>query len=217
VGGVAASTFKHQIENIAKEKSPGPSTTFTVFHLFYALELMVQKPIGRNKLAEKMEVGDGAIRTIISRLRNSGLIVCAKEGCSLTEKGVDVWKRFEEFFPKRTEIPRTELTNAVCNFGFLVKNCGGKVKSGIEQRDAAIIAGAKRATVIVSRGGRLCIESVSEDIEKDFPNAANQIVKDLKPEENDVIVVAGADTALKAMHGAFAAAWSLLDGEKKPR
>ncbi len=217
MGGFAASTFKQQIEGIAGEKAPGPSTTFSVFHIFHALELMAQKPIGRNKLAQKLCVGDGAIRTIISRLREAGLITCAKEGCSLTEKGTIVWKKFEELFPKRAEIARTELNNATFNFGFLVKNTAGKVKSGIEQRDAAIIAGAKRATVIVSRNGHLRIESVSDDIGKDFPKATNLIVKDLKPEDDDVIIVAGADTLLKAMHGAFAAGWSLVDGEKKTR
>ena len=217
MGRLLPSTFKQQIENIAKEKAPGPSTTFSVFHLFYALQLMTQKPIGRNKLAEKMSVGEGAIRTIISRLRDSGLIVCAKEGCSPTEKGAVVWKKFEELYPQRTEIARTELTNATYNYAFLVKASADKVKSGIEQRDAAIIAGAKRATVIVAKNGTLKIESVSEDIGKDFPKATSQISKDLKPEDNDVIIVAGADTLLNAMHGAFAAGWSLVDGEKKTR
>jgi predicted transcriptional regulator len=213
----AASSFKQQIENIAGEKAPGPSTTFSVFHLFYAVELMTEKPIGRNRLAEKLEVGEGAIRTIISRLRDAGLITSAKEGCSLTEKGANVWKKFEEIFPQRSEIERTELTNASHNYGFLVKASGNKVKSGIEQRDAAIIAGAERATVIVSRHGHLSIESVSDDIGKDFPKATSQIVKDLKPEDSDVIILAGADTVLKAMRGAFAAGWSLVDGEKKNR
>jgi hypothetical protein len=217
IGGVAASTFKQQIESIAGEKAPGPSMTFSVFHLFYALELMTQNPIGRNRLAQKLEVGDGAIRTIISRLREAELITCAKEGCTLTQKGAAIWKKFEEIFPRRFEVARTELTNASYNFGFLVKNSGDKVKSGIEQRDAAIVAGAARATVIVSRNTRLQIESVSEDIAKDFPKATSLIVKDLKPEDNDVIIVAGADTLLKAMHGAFGAGWSLVDGEKKAR
>ncbi len=124
-----------------------------------------------------------------------------------------------EIFPRRAEIPRTDLTNAAHNFGFLIKGSGDKVKSGIEQRDAAIVAGAARATVIVARSGHLRIESVSEDIAKDFPKATSVIVKDLKPEDKDVIIVAGADTLLNAMHGAFGAGWSLIDGkgEKKTR
>ena len=207
--------LKKFIENIVRQKAPGPSTTFSMFHIFYALELMAAKPIGRNKLAEKLNVGEGAIRTIISRLKDGGLIVTSKEGCRLTEKGADVWEKIEEIFPKRIEIERTPLTTAEYNYAFLVKNSGHKVKSGIEQRDAAIMGGARRAVVIVSKNGHLMIESVSKSIQNDFPEASNKIFKDLKPEENDVIVIAGADNPLKAKRGAFAASWVLLGNNNK--
>jgi len=207
--------LKRFIENIVRQKAPGPSTTFSMFHIFYALELMAAKPIGRNKLAEKLNVGEGAIRTIISRLKDGGLIVTSKEGCRLTDKGADVWEKIEEIFPKRVEIERTPLTTAEYNYAFLVKNSGHKVKSGIEQRDAAIMGGARRAVVIVSKNGHLMIESVSKSIENDFPEASNKIFKDLKPEENDVIVIAGADNPLKAKRGAFAASWVLLGNDNK--
>ena len=207
--------LKRFIENIVRQKAPGPSTTFSMFHIFYALELMAAKPIGRNKLAEKLNVGEGAIRTIISRLKDGGLIVTSKEGCRLTDKGADIWEKIEEIFPKRIEIERTPLTTAEYNYAFLVKNSGHKVKSGIEQRDAAIMGGARRAVVIVSKNGHLMIESVSKSIENDFPEASNKIFKDLKPEENDVIVIAGADNPLKAKRGAFAASWVLLGNDNK--
>ncbi len=209
------STFKKFIESLAHGKAPGPSTTFSMFHIFLALELMAEKPIGRNKLADKLNVGDGAIRTIISRLKDAGLILPSKEGCHLTEKGSKVWKQFKEFFPERAEIGKTELTTAEYNYGFLVKNSGHKVKSGIEQRDAAIMGGARRAIAIVSKGGRLIIESISDDLEKEYLKAANQILKGFKPEDNDVIIIAGADTPLKAKRGAFAASWILIDSDKK--
>ena len=96
------------------------------------------------------------------------------------------------------------------NFAFLVKNSGQKVRSGIDQRDAAIIAGARKALVIVFRDGHLRIESVSNSIEKDYPKAASQILKELTPEDNDAIIIAGADSALRAKRGAFAASWSLI-------
>ncbi len=205
-----AATLKKFIQGIAGKKAPGPSTTFTVFHVFYALELMSQNPIGRNKLAKKLEVGDGAVRTIISRLKNAGLIETSKTGCNLTKKGLEVWNQFEEIFPKRIEISKSELNQSDHNFAFLVKNSGQKVQSGIDQRDAAIIAGARKALVIVFKDGHLRIESVSECIEKQYPDAANQILQQLNPDENDVIIVAGADSALKAKRGAFAASWSLI-------
>ncbi|MEM3441859.1 MAG: winged helix-turn-helix domain-containing protein [Candidatus Bathyarchaeia archaeon] len=135
------SQLKSFIEQLASPKGPGPSTTFSMFHIFSALELLANKPIGRNKLAEKLNVGDGAIRTIVSRLKDAGLIVTSREGCKLTEKGLSVWKSLEEAFPVRVEMERTSLTTSEYNYAFLVKNKGHKVKSGIEQRDAAIMGG----------------------------------------------------------------------------
>ena len=35
-----AVSLKKFIQEIAGKKAPGPSTSFTVFHVFYALELM---------------------------------------------------------------------------------------------------------------------------------------------------------------------------------
>jgi predicted transcriptional regulator len=207
------SQFKRFIETLASPKGPGPSTTFSMFHIFYALELMAKKPIGRNKLAEKLDVGEGAIRTIISRLKDAGLIVTSKEGCTLTDKGLDVWKSFVEVYPARVEIGNTALTTSKYNYAFLVKNMAHKVKSGIDQRDAAIMGGARRALVIVSKNGHLIIESVSNAIDKEFPEAAGEILEKLKPEENDVIIIAGADSLLRAKRGAFAASWVLIDNK----
>ncbi len=206
-----ATTLKQFIQETTTKKAPGPSTTYTPFHIFSALELIAKEPLGRNKLAEKLSVGDGAVRTIINRLKEAELILTSKEGCILTQKGQETWRQFEEFFPKRTEIPKNELALSEYNYAFLVKNCGNKVQSGIDQRDAAIIAGAKRAIVIVSNNGHLRIDSVSESVEKDYPKAADQILKQIMPQSNDVIIIAGADSPLKAKLGAFAASWSLLE------
>jgi predicted transcriptional regulator len=174
------------------------------------VELLAQKPLGRNKLAEKLNVGDGAVRTIISRLRDAGLIETTKEGCNLTKKGMEIRQQFEALFPRQMDLPKSELSESEFNHAFLVKNSGAKVQSGIDQRDAAIIAGARKALIIVYRKGHLCIESVCDNVEKMYPKAAGQILCELKPQENDVIVVAGADSALKAKRGAFAASWSLI-------
>jgi DNA-binding MarR family transcriptional regulator len=206
-----ALSLKQSLEESTGKKAPGPSTTFSVFHLFLAMDLMAQKPIGRNKLAEKMLVGDGAIRTIIGRLKDMGLINIAKEGCSLTPKGQKTWHKIGAIFPQRVEILKNELTFSDFNYGFLVKNRGQIIKTGIEQRDMAIIAGAKSALIAVCKKGKLTVHSVTEDLQKDYPKAANIILKDLAPKENDVVIIASADSNLKAMNGAFAAAWSLVD------
>jgi predicted transcriptional regulator len=203
--------FKQLLEKVMSERAPGPSPSFSVFHLLHAIELMAKGTIGRNKLARSLNVGEGTARTIISRLKSAGLIVTSKAGCTLTSKGSKLLMAYRSIFEKKVEIGKNELTLANCNFAILIKNRGHLIKSGVEQRDAAIMAGARGATTIMFKEGRLRIPSVSDDVAKDFPNAANQIVRLLEPRENDVMIIGSADSLGKAEYGTLAAAWTVLD------
>lgn len=203
--------FRRLLERIATEKAPGPSPAFSIFHLLRAIELVGEKPVGRSKLAENLSVGEGTVRTIVERLRSAGLIATSKAGCTLTSKGLTFWKEYRSVFKKGTEIGRSELTLADCNFAILVKDHEHKVKSGVEQRDAAVMAGAKGATTMIFKKKRLTFPSVSNGLTRDFSRATIQIVKLLEPEEDDVIVIGSADSPAKAEYGALAAAWTLLD------
>ncbi|MEM1589577.1 MAG: DUF4443 domain-containing protein, partial [Candidatus Bathyarchaeia archaeon] len=147
----------------------------------------------------------------INRLKAAGLISTSKTGCVLTEKGRKLWQEYKKTFSKKAEIENYKFVNAKCNFAVLVKNCGHRIGSGIEQRDAAVKAGAKGAVTIVFKNGQLRVPSVSMDLASDFPKTAEHIVKVFQPEENDVIVIGGADTMDLAEYGAAAAAWTLLD------
>jgi DNA-binding MarR family transcriptional regulator len=204
-------TFKQILEKITGEKAPGPSPTFSIFHMLRALELVAEKAIGRSKLAEELGVGEGAVRTMVKRLRDAGLVTTSKLGCALTSKGLKLWNEYKTVFRRKVEIGKSELTLADYNFAILVKNYGHRVKSGMEQRDAAIMVGARGATTIMFKGGRLIIPSVSDNTTKNFPKATNQIIRLLNPEENDVIIIGSADSLGKAEYGALAAAWTLVN------
>lgn len=203
--------FKQILAKITREKAPGPSPTFSIFHILRAIELMANKSIGRSKLAEELEIGEGATRTMINRLKDAGLVITSELGCTLTREGLKLWDEYNTVFTRKVDIGKSELTLADYNFAVLVKNHGHKVKSGIEQRDAAIVIGAKGATTIMLKGRRLIIPSVSDDVAKDFPEAAKSMVRLLQPEENDVIVVGSADSSVRAEYGALAAAWTIVN------
>jgi predicted transcriptional regulator len=204
-------SFKQLLEKIASEKAPGPSASFSVFHILRAMELISEKQIGRGMLAKKLSVGEGAIRTIIDRLKEAGLISTSKAGCILTKKGSQFSQEYRSIFEKKVAIERNELALADYNFAILIKNRGHKVKRGVEQRDAAVMTGARGATTIMLKNRRLVIPSVSENVAKDFPKAANQATRLLQPSENDVIIIVSADNLEKAEYGTLAAAWTLLN------
>jgi predicted transcriptional regulator len=180
--------------------------------MLHAIELIAEKKLGRGKLAESLSVGEGATRTIVDRLKEAGLIETSKTGCALTDKGVKFWKKYKSIFEKKVEIGKNELALSDCNFAIHVKNCGSKIISGVEQRDAAVKAGAKGATTIVFANGKLKIPSVSNNAKSSFPKAATQILKLFRLEENDVIIIVSAEDLRKANYGALAAAWTLLGG-----
>jgi predicted transcriptional regulator len=203
-------SFKKILEKIASEKAPGPSPTFSLFHVLHAIELISEKSTGRNKLAKDLDVGEGAIRTIIDRLKDANLITVSKTGCTLTKNGLKLWREYKSVFEKK-EVGKNELTLADYSYSILVRNCGHKVKSGVEQRDAAVVAGAKGATTILFKKGRLIIPSVSDNVAEDFPKAANQIIQLLQPKENDVVIIASSNTLEKAEYSTLAAAWTLLN------
>jgi len=203
--------FKQRLEKIAGEKAPGPSPSFSVFHLLRAIELVAKKTMGRAKLAVGLNVGEGAVRTMLERLKDDGLVAISRDGCTLTSEGLKLLKEYRSIFKKKIEIGKNELTLADYNFAILIKNRGHKVRSGVEQRDASVMVGAKGATTVTFKEGRLKISSVSDDVAKDFPKAANQIVRLLEPEENDVIIIGSADGLGKAEYGTLAAAWTFLN------
>ncbi|MCL1965916.1 MAG: DUF4443 domain-containing protein [Candidatus Bathyarchaeota archaeon] len=204
-------SLKEFITTIADKKAAGPPTIFTPFHIYCTLEQLSQNPTGRNKLANKIGVGNGTIRTIITRLKETELILNTKKGCTLTPKGQETWQQFEQVFPQKTEIPKTELTTSEFNYAFRIKNQKDKIKSCIDQRDAAIIAGAKRAIVLITDQKGLHVASTDQYIEEEYKEASKEILKKITPQPKDVIIIAGAETPLKAKTGAFAAAWTLLD------
>jgi len=203
------SSFKRLLEKLTKAKAAGPTASFSEPHLLLALEHIAAQPIGRNKLAEDLGIGEGVTRTLIDRLKNAKLIDISRAGCFLTPEGRRLFREYESVI-KKTKVDKNELTLENFNCAVLVRNCASKVKTGMEQRDAAIMAGAKSATTLVYKKGRLSFPSSNQEL-KEYLNASSQIEDVLKPKENDAIIIVGSNKPDKAEYGALAAALTLLD------
>ncbi len=198
-------------EKILQQKSLGPSSSFTVFDVIRALEVISDEgSIGRAMLSKKLGLGEGATRTLISRLLRDHLIMSSRTGCSLSRKGEKLWKHLKSVVPRKMRIEANELTFAAYNVAILIKNKAGIVKKGLEQRDAAVKAGALGAITLVKKGGRIVLPAISSDISSDYPKAFDQIQQLMNPIENDVIIIGCATTLKDAEYGALAAAWTLL-------
>ncbi|MHA2408390.1 MAG: DUF4443 domain-containing protein [Candidatus Ranarchaeia archaeon] len=197
---------------LAGEKAPGPFPSFSELHLAKAIELIgAEGPIGRKKLSKKLNLGEGVIRTIVSRLEKVHLIIISRIGCELTEKGKVIYDELSSKLVCVFQIDPNPLTIGAYNVGIMVRDAVEKVRYGVEQRDAAVKAGAEGAIMLMYKDQKLVVPTISEDMTKDFPSVAQTIMELFRPREKDVIILGGADSRNAAEDGARAAAWTLME------
>ena len=201
----------HLFRRMARERAAGPSPSFTELHLAKAIEVIGEEPIGRAGLSERLQLGEGATRTLIDRLQTERLIKISKAGCELTKNGLSILKDLKSKFPKKIKVPASSVTVDAHNFGILIKDAANKVRNGIEQRDSAVRAGASGAVTLVFQQGRLFMPPLAMIESKEWPEISRQLLELFQPEENDVIIVGGGDSEEKAEQGARAASWTIAE------
>jgi len=167
-------------------------------------------PVGRIRLSEVLRLGEGATRTLIKRLKGVGLIKISKLGIELSPSGRKLLDELRSKIVQSATVSKNPLTVGTYNVGILIRDSAHKVRYGVEQRDAAIKIGAKGATVLIFKDGRLSAPALSNNVARDWPKVAKQILEVFHPKENDVIVIGGAETKGEAEDGARAAALILL-------
>jgi hypothetical protein len=155
--------------------------------------------------------GGRPTRTLINRLIDRGLAVSTRHGVLLTKSGLSTLKQLRRSFPRGAPVPQSPITVGPHNFGVLVRNGANKVRSGIEQRDAAVRAGATGAVTVLFKNGRLHLPPMRKSAVKGWKEAAKGIIQIFNPKDSDAIVICGADSIEQAEAGARAAAWTLVE------
>jgi predicted transcriptional regulator len=191
----------------------GPKAAFSEAHVLKALLVIGEEgSIGREKLARFLNVGPGEVRTLIRRLKESGLIRVEIGGCALTQSGTRQFQRLSTILPWRSSVNCGSLSLGRSCFAVLVRNRSSKVRKGIEQRDAAVRSGANGAFTVLFKKGRFRVPSSGfEDCEQGKPSEPWISIREgANPKNGDTMIVSGADDPLQAEYGALSAALSLV-------
>ncbi len=193
---------------ISEASSTGRAPSFVEAHTMKALELIGSNDgIGRQQLSRELNLGEGVVRTLIRRMSGRGLIGTSRRGMVLTRTGKETLSRLMELF-SATEVPRTPITVGSRNYAVLVRGAGENVRNGIEQRDAAMMAGAMGATTLVYEDGRLQMPGMEMDV---APSVLRHLLESLRPRGGDAIIIGSAKELLAAEIGAKSAALKLLE------
>ena len=198
------------IERVASKLAPGQPPLFMEAHVIKALERVDAGLVGRTKLSKTLGLGGGTTRTLVKHLRNEGLIEILRSGMVLTKFGKKVLSNIKSKIPKEIEVPESPVTVGPFNIAILVRNAAHKLKYGIEQRDAAIKVGALGATTLVFTDNKLIMSRVDDETLQRIEPIHDALISELKPRENDVIIIGSANNKLTAELGAKAAALDLF-------
>ncbi|HXZ23889.1 MAG TPA: DUF4443 domain-containing protein, partial [Methanomassiliicoccales archaeon] len=133
----------------------GPLHRFADYHVYRTLLALADgRRRGRKQLAEAVGLGEGSMRTIVEYLRDKGQIDVKQTGIKISSRGAEFVKQMPV---KLERLEPSSISLGTRNVAVQVKGKAKKIGLGIEQRDAAIKAGADGATTIVVSGGKLVI------------------------------------------------------------
>ncbi len=194
-------------------RPPGPTPSYTKAHLILAiLSIGDAGVIGRQALARETGIGEGAIRTIVRKLKQANYVKTFASGCTLLARGEKLHSAIKMAIPRIIPIPYTKLTVGSVQSAALVRGVASMVTDGIAQRDAAVRVGADGATTLVVLGSEIKVPRGSQDCETDYPDKIWSLLrKELRPENNDLMILCGARDQTSSRVGALNAALTLLE------
>ncbi len=185
--------------------------TFSIPHVFKALQLLSkEKFVSRATFGKEIHLGEGAVKTLISHLKEAKIIETTKSGSFLTEKGKKISKQIHDVIQNECKIKKCGVVTGKNNHAIILKNYDFSINSGLEQRDYAILYGSSGCTTILFKENRFVFPGDSKDCFREDEKTKKYILKNWAPEEGDVIIISSSDDPFVAEISAKnSALWTL--------
>jgi hypothetical protein len=206
------------LTKISSKYAPSRMLSFELMHVFKVFQLLDKNEhVSRTLLCQELALGEGSIRTLVKHLKMQSLVKSTNAGTRLTEKGKVLSSELLKSIPSESIMPKCSIALGKFNYVVLLKNYSFAIRSGIEQRDAAIKMGALGATTLLYKDHKFVMPGAynSKDSLKKESDIANLLINKLKPEDNDVIIIGSDNKNLRiAEFGAKnAALFTMMDHE----
>ena len=207
------------LSQVATRYAPSRVLSFDLVHIFKTLQLIKNNGhVGRDLLCKELLLGEGSIKTLVKHLKMHGLVQTSNGGTRLTNKGMKICSELVPSLSSETSLPVCSVAIGKFNYAVLLKELGFAIKSGIEQRDAAIKIGGTGATTLLFKDNKFTMPNgtaIYDSLRKE-PHIRKLLIERLKPEEGDVVIIGGADNNEKTAELAAknAAILTIMNHEK---
>lgn len=204
------------LQNIVTRKGSNKVLTFSTPHVFKALHILSkQKYSSRSTFCKELQIGEGAVRTMIMHLKNSGLVDSIRAGTFLTAKGKKFSKKIFEVVAAQCKIESCNVAREKFNHAILLRDYASMIGNGMDQRDYAIFYGAKGATTLAFENKQFVFPGENHDCLSDDLKTKEVLMKNLNPNENDLVIIGSSDDSFVAEISAInSVLWTLAIHEK---
>jgi hypothetical protein len=211
-------SFTTLLNTLYQSKTITP--TYNIPQIIYTILLIGKehKGIGRYKIKNHINLGEGATKTLLTRLREAEIIHLENEhsrqrGHVLTTSGKKINHKLLHImsYPQALKNEGNSYVIGEIAYYTRVKKqyCSPDLHLGITQRDEAIKIGGMGASCLRFDGQRLIFPEQTE--EKFYPTI-DQIDLSIL-EEGDIIIIGGGKTKKTAILATIAAAYSIFTGK----
>ena len=207
-------TYVKALTKIASRYAPSRILSFELVHIFKTFQLLDKNEhISRVLLCQELALGEGSVRTLVKHLKMQNLVKSTNGGTRLTEKGKVLSSELLQSIPSEANMPKCSIALGKFNYMILLRKYGFAIKSGIEQRDAAIKIGAVGATTLLYKDRKFIMPGAYDNknsLQKE-PHVVNLLIDKLKPADDEVIIIGSDNKSLRtAEFGAKNAALSTI-------
>jgi hypothetical protein len=204
------------LQNIVSRKGSAKVLTFSVPHVFKALQMLYKdRFVSRASFCKNLYMGEGAVKTMISHLKEESMVNSTKSGTFLTNKGTAFVKNLTTILAAESEIKKCQIAPGKFNYAILLKKYATATKSGMEQRDYAILYGATGATTLIYRDGCFVFPNENTDCLVNDIKTKKVLLTSLHPENGDLIIITSAsDQFVAEISAKNSALWTLATHDK---
>lgn len=188
-------TYIRSLQKVCNNYAPSRVISFNMVHVFKALQLVKSRGhISRDLLSKELGLGEGSIRTLMRHLQMNNMIKATNAGTTMTQKGEALLLELLSSIPTEMNLPKCSIALGKFNYVVLLKQHSHAIKSGVEQRDAAIKIGAKGATTLLFKQNKFVMPSSTnyDSLQKE-PKISKLLIRMLNPEEGDAIIIGSDD------------------------
>ncbi|MDH5463427.1 MAG: DUF4443 domain-containing protein [Nitrosopumilus sp.] len=179
------------LQNIVTRKGSSKVLTFSAPHVLKSIfYLSSQKYVSRASFCREIHLGEGAVKTLISHLKEYEIVDSIKSGTFLTKKGIKLAAQFQKATPSQCFIKKCQITNGIYNYAILLKKkYVSNLGNGMKQRDYAILYGASDSLTLIFKEKEFVFSGDDITCFTDEPETRDALIEALKPAEGDIIII----------------------------